>query len=441
MQVRLAAVLCFALVSPALAASQKPLLITNVTIIDPYDGSRRAKANVLIEKGRISRIESPMRPPRGTEKLDGTGKFLLPGLWDMRVQLSEPGQLRLYIANGVTAVRSVGGKPATAGSLVAPRIFSGGQILDGANPVRPEVSLPIKTSEAAVEAIERLARSKADFVTVHDRLGQTEFLAVVAEAKKRGLKVTGHLPDGVSAATAAGSGMRLIDDLDGLIEACTPLEENYRKGLASWRDVLESWNQSQADKLVQTLIASNSWQVPALIVKHTAAMASFTPIRSRLRYATRAQRLAWAAPDHPFFLDRTPERLDTAMFTFDVANILVALMRDLGLQVMAGSDADGSPLQIPGFSLHDELHALVDAGFTPMEAIRSATVLPARFFGLMADYGPIGPGRVADLLLVDEDPSADIRNIHLIHAVVANGRLFRRPELDAIFAAVEKENE
>lgn len=416
MNARLLTVISLALLISTAAEARKPLLITNVTIIDPYDGSRRPNASVLVEKGRITRIGPPMKPPRGAETFDATGKFLLPGLWDMRIHAGQPGQLRLYIANGVTAVRAVRGKAddlaswrkqVAAGSLIGPRMFIAG----------------------------------ADFVQLPDRSGKAEFLALAAEAKKRGLKLTGPVPYAMGAAEAGTAGMRIIDHLDAVIAACTPHEESYRKGLTSWPELLQSWNQSRADALVQSLIASNTWQVPALVVKHTSAMVNFTPIRSRLRYATRAQRAEWAAPDNPFFLNRTPERLQIAMLESDVSNIVVAQMRDVGLQVMAGSDADGAPLQVPGFSLHDELHLLVDAGYSPMEALRSATVLPARFFGVMSDYGPLGPGRVADLLLVDADPTADITNVHLIHAVLANGRLFSRDDLDAMFIAVEKENE
>ena len=450
MHLRMVAAVSLALAFSAPAVAHKPLLITNVTIIDPYDGSRRPNASVLIVKGRIGRIGPPLRAPRGVETFDATGKFLVPGLWDMHVHVWEPGQLRLYIANGVTAVRNAGGKldelttwrkQVASGSLIGPRMFIAGPVLDGTNPVHPDHSIAVPSAAAAAVAVERLARAGADFVKVYDRLGKAEFLAVAAEAKKRGLKLTGHVPDSMSAIEAASAGMRIIDHLDGLIEACTPHEESYRKGLTSWPDLLQSWNQSRADALMQSLIASNTWQVPALVVSHTPAMVSFTPIRPRLRYATRAQREMWSAPDNPFFLNRTPGRLETAMLHYDVANILVGQMRELGLQVMAGSDADGAPFQIPGFSLHDELHLLVDAGYTPMEALRSATVLPARFFGVMADYGPIGPGRIADLLLVDADPTSDIMNIHRIHAVVTNGRLFRRNDLDALFVAVEKENE
>jgi imidazolonepropionase-like amidohydrolase len=242
-------------------------------------------------------------------------------------------------------------------------------------------------------------------------------------------------------AEASIAGMKSIEHLTGLLLAVSGVESELRRELAATpkpppgigRRVLETYDARKAASLYATLRASGTWQVPTFTLLHAeahgreAAQAS----EARMRYMPASVRALWASA-------RQPPRAQIANQRrfFDRRLQLVGEMHRAGVGILAGSDTL-NPYCFPGFSLHDELEWLVKAGLHPMAALQTATWNAARFLGRQADFGTVEPGKIADLVLLDADPTLDIRNTRRIAAVVAAGRLYSRSDLDAMLEAIE----
>ncbi len=348
---------------------QRTIAIIDVTIINPGNASRREHATVLIAGGKISQIsDAPaVRVPRQTTVIHGHGKYLLPGFWDMQVHVPHPSRLPLYLANGVTGIRTAGGRlleqqrwrrEIEAGSLSGPRMIIGGPLLDGLGPHHRPNSIAVLDERDAASAVRGLAEARVDFITVSDGLSRQAFFAIASEAQQRHMPFSGHVPDALSPIDVSNAGMRSIENLDGVIEA--------------------SSDPANAAELFATLAANQTWQVPTLVVTGTR---------------------------------------------FSPALKVVADLKRAGIGIMAGTDSDGESSIIPGSSLHEELKLLVEAGLSPMEALRAATSGPAEFLH-RKDIGVVSQGALADLVLLSGDPTVEIANSNRIVATIAAGRLY-----------------
>lgn len=391
--------------------------------------------------------------PKGARRVDGTGKFLMPGLWDAHVHFMNTGTsaLPLYVALGVTSVREMGGYLDSTrtwqarmrkGTLVGPRILTPGPILEAArylDNVRersirdPRIGkrvlpyrLAVGNAADARKAIDSLVKLHVDFVKVRTNESPESYFAILREARRAGLKVAGHLPFVASITVAVDSGQRDIEHA-----LAPPLSQLPAEGRDSVYLEFAKWG---------------TWYTPTLVVTRVAGLTADSAKRAIFSDAAVRldERQAYASP---WLLEwwsmQVQERsTDTSASTnTDFARELYASsvadvrrMHELGVLMLAGTDA-GSVLVYPGFALHEELRLLVeDAGFTPLEALWSATVGPARFAGLQETLGSIAPGKIADLVLLDANPLDNIRNTRRINAVVQGGRLYTRKDLDALLA-------
>ena len=429
---RMAWVLCLALACASGGASpQSPFLaIRDVTVWDGTGAPPVPHRTVLVRGDRIVEVGAAgeVAIPAGSTLVDGRGRFLMPGLVDMHVHaLWDPSVppvfFPLFVANGVTTVRDMGGlldllSPTRAsladGSLLGPRLIASGAILDGPAPVHAEVSIAVGTPDEAVAAVDSVVAAGADFVKVYTLLPTDAFDAAVAAARRRGLPVSGHAPGEVGAVAAAAAGMRTIEhlmsELGSYCEEAQP--EECGAALAAFRE-------------------HGTFQVPTLVLQGQSEAAELCG-DPRLRGLPPALLAYWfdgadGPPDcHP--ATSTGDRYRPAL---PPEAWIVPLLRDAGVPILAGTDT-GVPFSIPGWSLHDELDLLVAAGLSPAEALLAATRDAARALDLDSEIGTIRPGRVADLLLLRADPLADIESTRRIEAVVLRGRLLRRAELDSI---------
>lgn len=406
------------------------LAIRDVALWDGTGERLRPHATVLVRGDRIVAVGAvdEIAIPDGAEVVDGVGRYLIPGLIDMHVHaLWDPSVpqvfLPLFVAHGVTTIRDMGGLldllPATRsaladGSLVGPRLIAAGAILDGPAPVHAEVSIAIDTPAEATAAVEAVAAAGADFVKVYTLLPADAFATVVAAADARGLPVAGHVPYEVGPVAAAAAGMRTIEHLMTEVEGFCARDrpEECAEVFAAFRE-------------------HGTWQVPTLVLQGQTEASALCG-DPRLRSLPRTALEYWfdgavvppgcagrSRPAVPF----EPELPAEAW--------LVRALREAGVPVLAGSDT-GVPYSLPGSSLHDELALLVEAGLTPREALLAATRDPARALGLDQELGTIRPGRVADMILLRDDPLEEIRGTRAIDAVVLRGTLLRRTEIDAI---------
>jgi imidazolonepropionase-like amidohydrolase len=445
----LAVVILWALAPLALA---EPVAITGVTVVDTAGGPSRAGMTVLFDGERIGALarDGQVDLPQGTQLVDGRGKFLIPGLWDMHVHWNEPRYLALFIANGVTGVRIMWSdarhfgqrEQIAAGTLTGPRLALAGNIIDGPKPFWPG-SVAAATEADGRAAVRRTHEQGFDYVKVYSLLPREVFFAIADEAKKRRIPFVGHVPDSVRVAEASIAGMKSIEHLTGLLLAVSGEEGELRRELAATpkpppgigRRVLETYDARKAASLYATLKANDTWQVPTFTVLHSGAYAQELGRSNdpRMRYMPAWVRTLWASG---VARELAPLQVANQRRLFDRRLQLVGEMHRAGVGILAGSDVL-NPYCFPGFSLHDELEWLVKAGLHPMAALQAATRNPALFLGREKDLGTIEPGKLADLVLLEADPTLDIRNTRRIAAVVAAGKLHSRAALDQMLAEIE----
>ena len=426
-------------------ALAQTIAITNVTLIDGTGAAPRPGATVIISGARISRIADGKADLAGiNEVIDGKGKFLIPGLWDMLTHLAYVGDVTCttLVAYGVTSVRDPGGALDTVdwfrariqrGSLIGPRIFRAGPLIDGSKPSSLD-RLVIETADDGREAVRFLKARGVDFIKAHNGATPAAYFAMLAEAKKQGLAVVGHIPNDVDPGEAIDAGHQSLEHVVSLFEG--PVRRKVAAGMTQEQAFAE-FTDAEATRLARKMVVKGTWFDPTLVTywyraHQWEARAANDP---RERYVTASarnfQKSFTPLPDNPDIR----RALATSFERFlEIARIL----HREGVRFLVGTDL-AVPLIFPGSSVHEELAWLVKAGLTPMEALVAGTRNGAEAVGRLSDLGTIEKGKFADLVLLNADPLADIANTQKIAAVIANGRLFKREALDALLAQVAKE--
>jgi imidazolonepropionase-like amidohydrolase len=326
--------------------------------------------------------------------------------------------------------------------------------VDGPKPFVPGSLVAANATEGR-EAVRKLKQMGADFVKVYTKLPREAYLAIADDAKKQGLPFAGHLPESVSPTEASDLGQKSIEHLTGIELACSDKEDELRREAVATlakadnqvamlllrrigARAADSFSDKKARALCARFVRNGTWQVPTLTALHSFVSLDDPKFTAdpRARYMSPAFRSYWS------LIKLSPETAAMMKRAYKRETSLVRVMHQAGVPFLAGSDTPGVPYVFPGFGLHDELALLVaEGGFTPLEALQAATRDPARFLGREKDLGTVEPGKLADLVLLDADPLADIHNTTKIAAVVANGRLLPRRELDRMLADVEASNQ
>jgi imidazolonepropionase-like amidohydrolase len=452
------------------------MAITHVTLIDATGAAPQPDSTVIVSEGRISAAGSAnsIVIPRSAKVVDASGKFLIPGLADMHIHLTGAGEpsgsrdfiLPLLIANGITTVRDMGGKveylkelraEIESGQRIGPQIFFTGPYLDG-NPPSFQPSIVVQTAAEATAAVDELHSEGVDFIKVQSRLQPEAYYAIARDSKKQGIRFLGHVPDAITAAAASDAGQASIEHLTGVLLGCSRREEELRQRRLAllplkdteasvlardrlWtKDLLDSYSQQKAESSFQKFRANHTWQVPTLpLLIHLAYLVPESDRKGdpRLKYIPREVREAWDKSREELLDSRTEVDFALRRRLVKQSLAVVKAMNNAGVSFMAGTDAT-APNVFPGFSLHEDLFYLVEAGLTPMQALQAATTKTAEFLGRSAEQGTIEVGKRADLVLLDANPLEDIQNTESIRAVIVNGKLLDRSQLDALLANVER---
>jgi imidazolonepropionase-like amidohydrolase len=439
----------------------------NVTIVDvtAKDAKRALRKNqtVVFSGNRITAAGRRARIPAGATVVEASGKYLIPGLWDMHVHSMYEGRpeffFPLLIANGVTGVREMAStfplekinsirREISEGGTLGPRYGAvTGRIVEG--PGRAGQAQPEFEYVATAEEARRLVRSRkmqgADFIKVYNWLPRDVYFAIADEAKKQGLPFAGHISIFVTAEEISDAGQKSVEHLSGVLLAVSSQGSELLKGIANSPSrpqfaqleatvkAAETFDEGKAAALFARFKRNGTWQCPTYVLRRARAYISDPAIKNdpRLKYVPLSVRERWAKG-----YTSGDEASFRKVYLKDLG--LAVAMQRAGVGVLAGTDTGfGNFYTIPGFSLHDELELLVGAGLTPLEALRAATLNPARFFNLEGSLGSIARGKLADLVLLDADPLEDVRNTRRISAVVANGRYLPRDVLDRMLADVE----
>jgi hypothetical protein len=445
------------------------LVFTHITVIDATGAAARPEMTVVITRGRIAELgpTNRIRVPQDAQLVDATGKFLIPGLWDMHVHVSgvDSDYLQLYIANGITGVRIMWGSPVNlqwrkeieAGTRLGPRLVIASTIVDGPKPIWPG-SINVANETEGRQAVIKLKQDGYDFIKVYSLLSRAAYFAIADEAKKQGIPFAGHVPFSVTVAEASDAGQRTIEHVTGFLAACSTREGEWSKEIedafaslppgqrfpspARTRSVnrlmLDTFSPEKAARLFSRLKRNHTWQCPTLTILRSGAFLNDPNFRAdpRLKYMPARIRTMWDPTTDFRFKQRTADDFDLARLTYEKQIQLVGMLHRAGVELLAGTDAP-NPYCFPGFSLHDELELLVKAGLTPMSALQAATITPARFLGQEKNLGTVEKNKIADLLLLEGNPLEDIRNTQRINAVVIRGKLIPKAELEQMLAAVE----
>jgi len=434
-------------------------VIRDVTVIDGTGAAAQPGMTVVIQEGRISEVgaAASVRYPSSAEVIDGAGKYLIPGLWDSHVHLRDlEGTLPLFIVNGVTTVRDMGSQlPNTlalrarieSGDLVGPRIKTSGPIVESASWLGQYVDLmraqgadeegvqkflstriAVADTVQARQVVDSLIAEGADFIKIRHAESPEVFATVGAAAAEAGTHLAGHYVWILSLEASADGGQRTVEHniFPGFVSR-TPAQK---------REIFDALLRNEV-YLTPTLV-TNAMQTAPFERAGALAADSAGVIDPRNRYVSGAIRASWIETVEMNAADeeRPPPGVIAQMIAG--SNRFIVEAREAGVRILAGTDSPTTGTFF-GFSLHDELALLVSTyGMTPMEALRSATALPAELMGLSEELGTIEAGKRADLVLLDADPLEDIENTKQIDAVIAGGRVFDRAERETMLNQIEE---
>jgi imidazolonepropionase-like amidohydrolase len=440
--------------------SSSAVAITHVNVIDATGSPPQADMTVIIRDQHIvglSRSEAAQLP-RGARIVDAHGKFLIPGLWDMHVHTvfgdwlprNEKVVLPLFVANGITGVRDMGGDldvlkewraQIAAGRLLGPRMYIAGPMLDGPVPRFPS-SAPVADASAARRVVDDLKARGVDFIKIQSLIPRDGYFAAAEEARKVGLTFVGHVPDAVRASEASDAGQKSIEHFTGIFEGCSTIEDQLINGRPRGPGPnVNTYDAARAKALIALMAKNRTWQVPTLVWERGQWLVD--DIDKTHDPLTKYAPAAWKARTWPMFVHDIMQSMDTDPLPvrkrfFQMELEMTLAMFRAGVPFMAGTDTAAGVHVFPGFSLHEELTLFVQAGLTPMQALQTATRNPAEFMGRLADLGTVAQGKLADLVLLDANPLDDIANTRKIRAVVLAGRYFDRASLDQMLKDVEK---
>ncbi|MDX2045655.1 MAG: amidohydrolase family protein [Chitinophagaceae bacterium] len=438
------------------------LAITGSYIIDVQSGRIIKGKTILIKGKQIWQVidKSKTAVYAATVTVDAKEKYVIPGLWDMHVHFGggdtlieeNKNLLPLYIAHGITTVRDAAAdiSPSVlqwrdeieSGELAGPSIFTSGPKLEGYRSVW-QGDLEIATVEELNRALDSLHKIKADFIKITDNTIRPDiYLSSIREARKRGFKISGHVPYSLTVLEASAAGLSSIEHMGYLLKAASAKEKKIAAEIASGRLtnrdamplILESFDETVARSVYRRLAAHGTAVVPTLSISFITAYLDRNDHRDdkyldyigkglRNTYNWRVQRAA----------EDSPEAIELRHRVFEKSASLLPLLKQAGVTIIAGTDAGYLNCFVyPGFGLHTELELLVKYGLTPLEALQSAIVNGPKFFGKEKLYGNIARGKMADLIILDENPLQNISATQKINAVILKGKLYTRSKLNEL---------
>jgi hypothetical protein len=452
-------------------------LIRNVAVIDVETGTVLQGRDVVLRDGRIASI-GPAQPSRSNDSLiaiDGSGKYLMPGLWDMHthsLKISPQYMHPLFIATGVTGVRDMSGCMSEPDSFfgciedrrhwnealedrsrLSPRyvLQSSFHINDGNEvPAAYPQFFKARNGEEVRRLVGFYRKAGADFLKTYTELSPVAYGVLAEEARRQGLALAGHRPLGVSLEEMLSAGQRSIEHPRLFLEECYGDAATFRAlpdPLAAydaemrWR-MIEDHDAERCSHLMESMAASATWWTPTLQVLQMSALAGDEAFRadSRLRYVPFLFRKLLWMPDADRAAAQPTDASGRQLYATHYRMALghVGQAHALGVKILAGTDA-GDTYVFPGFGIHDELVELVGAGLSPAEALRSGTIDAAIFAGMESDFGSVAIGKTSDLLLLGANPLENVRHTQDIAGLFFNGEFLDRQALDALLTFAEQQ--
>jgi hypothetical protein len=452
--------------STTLTAPDADLAITHVAVVDVERGRLVPEQSVLIKGDRIVAVIQASRSVNSARTVDGTGKYVIPGLWDMHAHIGGTGdplrmELPLFTAHGVTGLRIMGTPldrailtrlrtlqtGIAAGSITGPRLLAlASWAVNGEAGIADTLPpfFKARTREEGRELARYFKESGYDLIKIYNNVSRDGYLGLTDEARRLGIPFAGHEPVALSAIELSNAGQKSIEHSRIFLFNCFAGSDSMQRGLLRQSTVLrrrmvDEYNPALCRDVFRAFARNGTYITPTHVTRRMDAYADDAAYRgdARMKYIPGRQQMGWLA-DANGMVATDPTEAGRRSY-MDVYRKGLALTNDAyraGVPVMLGTDA-GDSFVFPGSSVHDELGELVKAGLSPAEALRAATLTSATYFNRTADFGTVQQGRFADLVLLDGNPLVDIGNTRRIGAVVQGGRLFDRAALDAMLTRVE----
>ena len=447
-----------------------PVAFVGVTVVDVERGVSVPDRTVLVEEGRITAVipTDSLDLPASTESIDARGRYLMPALWDMHTHVlavSPLLELPLYLSYGVTNVRDMLSCPAEGdpfiscpedkrrwtdeaerGLRVGPRVVSTASFMANGPTMRERLPdapafFGMETPREARAFVRHWAARGVDEIKVYDRIPRPAYLALADEAEQLGLAVVGHRPHAVSAIEVAETGQKSVDHARVFLHEAWPGAAALRESAPGvWREdrarMLAQHDSAMAQDIFAAFAEHGTWYVPTHLTRWADAYADDPVVRedTLLRYLHPLMRWQWLEDiDATVAEDPSPQARQAYREFYRRGLELTGAAHRAGVPILVGTD-----YVVAGADVHRELGNLVEAGLSPAEALRAATLSPARYAGREADYGTVEVGKVADLVLLDADPLGDIAHTQRIRAVVFGGNVYDRAALDEIQSVVRR---
>jgi len=421
----------------ASAVSAQTTAFVNVNVVPMTSETVIGQQTVVVNNGVIAALgpvdETPI--PKGAKVIDGTDRFLMPGLAEMHAHVPAASSddldrnFSLYVANGVTTIRGMLGQPShidlrerlNNGTVFGPRLVTSGPSFNGRS---------VAGANQAREMVRDQHRSGYDFVKIHPGLTAEEFEAVAETANELGMPFAGHVPVAVGVARALQLGMATIDHLDGYFAALLPVGSDGFGGYGGFFDVMlaAELDAERIPEIARATAEAGTWNVPTQVLVEVRINATpIAELRSQpgMRYMPKDTVERWVASKEALLAERdfNPQ---VAALAIELRRRVILELHKAGAGLLLGADSP-QVFNVPGFSLHRELDALVAAGLTPYEALRTGTVAVAEFFD--SNAGMVAVGRDADLVLLNANPLEDVRHAHRIHGVMLRGTWYSADSL------------
>jgi imidazolonepropionase-like amidohydrolase len=423
-------------VAPLLAETTA---IVNVKVVAMTSESVQDGQTVIVKDGLIAEIgdvdETPI--PEGTTLIDGTDRYLMPGLAEMHAHVPSANSenldrdFSLFVANGVTTIRGMLGQQSHLalrqalldGDVFGPRLITSGPSLNGRS---------VTGVANARQQVRDQAAQGYDFIKIHPGLSADEFRAIATTANELGIPFAGHVPVAAGLIEALELNMASVDHLDGYFVALLPAASHRSGGYGGFFDVMLAGEleQQRIDELASATAAAGTWNVATqVLVENRISEVSVGDLLNRpeSKYMPQATLQRWADRKQQTLAERDFDR-DAANLAIELRRKLIRALHEAGAGLLLGSDAP-QVFNVPGFSLHRELEILVASGLTPFEALQTGTTAAATYLG--SNTGAVEIGRAADLMLLDANPLENIKNASRIHGVVLRGRWLPARALEA----------
>jgi imidazolonepropionase-like amidohydrolase len=448
------------------------LVITNANIVDVINNKIESDRLLAISGDTIEAIDdaSKVKNYKADRYVNATNKYIIPGLWDMHIHLRGGDSLiypnkkllPLFLANGVTTVRECGGditasvmlwkKQIEQGKLAGPKIFTSGPKIDGPKATWAG-SLEVETPEQVSAALDSLQKLQVDFVKVYDsKISREAYLETIAQAHKRGMKITGHMPFTVESREGVNLGLDASEHMYYVFKACSAKEDSITQVIrlrehtdnpvslfAALTALYDTYEDTKARQLFTFLAQKEFTVVPTLIVTKTLrelkqnnhfndSMLAYIDPKIQETYQLRISTAKKQSEESSQFMKRYMQK----------TNAMVPQMYAAGVNILAGSDCGAfNSFVYPGSSLHEEIKLMVASGLTPAEALQTATINGAKFMGVANFYGSIQKGKSSDMVVFDANPLTDINTIDQISMVLSHGKLYSRGDLDNLLLSIK----